>query len=232
MKQISKWINCLAIRSELQNRNIILRALDYNPEATVLDLGCADGEFTERAINIISTNKALGVEIVEDAVAMAIQRGIEVHRTDLNQILPFPEERFDVVIASHVIEHLYDTDMFIREVYRVLKKGGYLVMATPNLASWLSIIYLLLGKQPNIAEVSDQALVGTWSLRGKYVSRNGPAHRRLFTHGAIKGLLQYYGFSVEQLIGSGFLLLPTPLERFLCSIDRRHSTDIVIKARK
>ena len=49
--------------------------------------------------------------------------------------LPFPPEFFDRIYASHVIEHLKDPESFLREAYRVLKKGGFLEVWTPNFLS-------------------------------------------------------------------------------------------------
>jgi len=51
------------------------------------------------------------------------------------QLLPFRDETFDVVIASHVIEHLEHPELFVREARRVLKCGGVLKLRTPNFLS-------------------------------------------------------------------------------------------------
>ncbi len=221
-----------AERSELECRRVELSLLEKKPDAELLDLGCGDGEFTLQAAKKIGTKRIHGIEIVQADIDKARASGIDVHQCDLNGSLPFESEIFDVIIASHIIEHLCHTDTFIREVYRMLKVGGYLLIATPNLAAFINVLFLLLGKQPTIAEVSDVALVGTCSPRGKCVNRAGPAHRRLFTIGVLKELLEYYGFKVEKGIMSGFLPLPSPLARVACFIDKRHATNITVKARK
>jgi len=43
------------------------------------------------------------------------------------------KNRFDLVFAGELIEHLYDTDYFFEEANKVLKAGGYLIITTPNL---------------------------------------------------------------------------------------------------
>jgi len=47
-------------------------------------------------------------------------------------LLPFPNEAFDVVMSFDVFEHIPDSDGHLREVYRVLKPGGYYLLQTPN----------------------------------------------------------------------------------------------------
>ena len=230
--RIYRWLARQAEKSELECRRVELSLLEKNPKAKLLDVGCAEGQFTLRAADRIGTAGIHGIEIVEEDIAKAEANGINVCRGDLNQRLPFEDENFDIVLASHVIEHLANTDIFVKEIQRILKVGGYLVIATPNLAALLHILFLLFGKQPTIAEVSDEALVGTWSSRGNCVDRVGPAHRRIFTLGALKGLLEYYGFKVERAIGTGFFPLPNLLAKVMGSIDKRHATNIVIKARK
>ncbi|MCD6095136.1 MAG: class I SAM-dependent methyltransferase [Thermoprotei archaeon] len=49
------------------------------------------------------------------------------------QYLPFRDSCFDKVIASHVIEHLDDPIMFLKEVRRILKIGGRLTLILPQL---------------------------------------------------------------------------------------------------
>jgi len=51
------------------------------------------------------------------------------------QHLPFRSNAFSKIIAHHVLEHLRDPDMFLREAYRVLKKEGILSLRVPNVLS-------------------------------------------------------------------------------------------------
>jgi len=51
------------------------------------------------------------------------------------QMLPFRSNAFETIYASHVIEHLEDPEMFLRECHRVLRRGGRLFVYTPNFLS-------------------------------------------------------------------------------------------------
>ena len=46
---------------------------------------------------------------------------------DVDSGLPFEDGTFDVVTSYHLIEHVSDTDLLVKEIYRVLKPGGYTV---------------------------------------------------------------------------------------------------------
>lgn len=47
--------------------------------------------------------------------------------------LPFKNNTFDLILFNHVIEHISNYEKAVKEIYRVLKKNGYLYIATPNL---------------------------------------------------------------------------------------------------
>ena len=53
------------------------------------------------------------------------------------QDLPFNDNSFNVIIIKHIVEHLPDPQKAIREIGRVMEKGGTLILATPNLDSLL-----------------------------------------------------------------------------------------------
>jgi len=129
-----------------------------------------------------------------------------------------------VVWAEEVIEHIYDTDYFVREVYRVLKGSGVFILSTPNLASLINRFRLLFGLQPRYVQFSIE----------------GPGHIRYYTVGALKKQLMKHGFVVERIIGN-FLSFPDPfpkkpLRRYILSylgtIFPTFSENIIVKARK
>jgi len=64
--------------------------------------------------------------------------------------LPWPDNFFDFIIFSELMEHLIPADIpiIIREIKRVLKKNGWLIVTTPNIASLIKRVNLLRGKNP------------------------------------------------------------------------------------
>jgi 2-polyprenyl-3-methyl-5-hydroxy-6-metoxy-1,4-benzoquinol methylase len=59
--------------------------------------------------------------------------GVELVAADLNRRFPFDDGAFDAVVALEIIEHLENPNLFLRELRRVVKKGGRVVVSTPNI---------------------------------------------------------------------------------------------------
>lgn len=116
-------------------------ALSYVADRRVLDFGCGTGYGT--ALLAEQATTAIGVDLSPDAIACAKDHH-QRHNLDFRSIariederLPFNDGEFDTVVSFQVIEHLTDTDAYLREIARVLKPGGIFVVATPDRATRL-----------------------------------------------------------------------------------------------
>ena len=89
-----------------------------------------------------------------------ISSGPEVISHDLTQGIPFSSETFDVVYHSHVLEHFtaLQGDFFIKECFRVLKPGGILRIAVPDLETIVR----------NYLQFLEQGLLNQPGAREKY----------------------------------------------------------------
>ena len=194
--------------------------LEKTPNARLLDVGCGDGQKTRTFAAAIGTTRIAGVDIQK-----AIQATFDMVVADTDKGLPFPNAAFDVVTSYHVIEHVNNTDVFVAEIRRVLTKGGYALIGTPNLASGRVILELLANKQPNTAHISDYFI-----LRGdpgdEWKKSVGYLHRRLFTIEGLTRLLETYAFRTEISVGTGYGIWP--VSRLLRG---RYAADIIVKAR-
>lgn len=117
---------CLQViwdKAEKFNSDNILSLLEYNSDAVLLDCGCGDGEITLKVALIVGIKKIYGIEIVNHLIGKAKQKGILVKQADLNSKFPFDADSVDAIHANQVIEHLFDSDNFVSEVYRILKRG-------------------------------------------------------------------------------------------------------------
>lgn len=217
-----------------ENQSTILKLLEKNKKAIVLDLGCDDGAWTMAVSKKIGSKKIYGVEMVRSRSRIAKNHGIDVFEADLNSSLPFKDDFFDVVHANQVIEHLYNTDNFIEETHRILKPGGYAIISTENLSSWHNVFALSLGYQPfSMSNYSKKGNIGNpLALWKNKTSENSALiawqHNRLFSFYGLIDLAKKFGFKVEKVFTSGYY----PLWGKFSRIDKIHGHWITLKIRK
>jgi len=106
----------------------------------ILELGFGQGDFL---IEIIEKGgDAYGIDIAESAKHLLekkmhgrrLARKPKVRIETLTNKLPYATSSFDAVVALHVIEHIKDEPAMLREIMRVLKKGGTFLVAVPQVA--------------------------------------------------------------------------------------------------
>jgi SAM-dependent methyltransferase len=81
--------------------------------------------------HLAAYGKAQGVDIDEEAVGYCRERGLLDVRLGALEKLPFADASFDLVTALDVVEHLDDDLAALREIGRVLRPGGQLLMTVP-----------------------------------------------------------------------------------------------------
>ncbi|MBI5394061.1 MAG: class I SAM-dependent methyltransferase [Verrucomicrobia bacterium] len=141
------------------------------PGARLLDIGCGNGAFL--LLMRAAGWDVHGVEPDPKAAAAAAAAGLAVKEGFLVPGL-FPDDYFDAVTLSHVIEHLHDPVGTMRVVHRMMKPGGVLHIGTPNLASRG---HRLFGRD--------------------YFALDPPRHLVLFTPEALRRTLRLAGFDPE-----------------------------------
>jgi SAM-dependent methyltransferase len=76
--------------------------------------------------------RVVGIDFSTVALSKARQSGIEMVAVDVDEGLPFKANTFDYVWATDVLEHVFDPIHVVMEASRVLRNGGYLLLAVPN----------------------------------------------------------------------------------------------------
>ena len=147
---------------------------------------------------------------------------LRVGGVDLNDPLPFRSSSFDGVNLTEVIEHIEHQAQLIREIARVLKEGGVVVISTPNVLNVLSRLRFLF----------------TGFVRGRvrpvhYTRRPGQAPNIYLIHFyELYYLLFHYGFEIEELRKTRVKFAPVFFTPFLYPLMWLFSLEAVIHAEK
>jgi len=176
-----------------------------------LDIGCATG--TLLAYLKKRGWKEKGVEVCVPAAEYARDvRGVDVYIGTLQEA-GLEDSSFDIVHASHLIEHLNQPGEFLRRVHLLLKPGGRVLLTTPNCSGFQARLF-----------------GGAW--------RSAIAdHMFLFSKQTLSRLLEKNGFEIEKIKTWGGIaagIAPAPLKRLLDrSVKKAGWGDVmIIRARK
>lgn len=178
----------------------------------IYDLGASS---TNAISNDIKSKKTIKFDIMSDKQPDII--------VDLNEKIPMPSESADICIAGEVIEHLYYTNKFLKEVRRVLKKDGYLFLTTPNaccIKYRLLMLFGILGS--NLAKADEQNKDAD--------IRKGDGHVRDFNKKELSTLLIKNGFKIEKITSTGIRIKSAFIPNSI--IPKTFGDDIIIKAVK
>jgi SAM-dependent methyltransferase len=104
--------------------------------ANVVDIGCTGFDLVQRARWMGRSDL---IHSGVDYMPLSAPVGFDFRKVDLDrEAVPFPDDSFDLVVASHIIEHLRDPTKFCAELVRIAKPGGLVYIEAPSERSlWL-----------------------------------------------------------------------------------------------
>ena len=234
MNLLTKYLLSLWHDAASTNNKMLSSYVELTRKAKILDLGCGNGIIAkDQFAGKIDQPDIFGLEINPQDIRIARKNGLRVITGDVEKRFPFQDNDFDVVSANQLIEHLFDTDSFLQDIFRVLKPHGYLLLASENLASWHNIAALFVGWHPFSLHASDKSNIGNPFHLGSDEGISPLArHKKVFTLRSLLEAVRLHGFTVEQSFGAGYYPLPPFLAREFAKIDATHAAFIGLKARK
>lgn len=143
--------------------DICRRVTDRRPR--ILDVGCGTGA---NLLMLSQYGDAEGVDVSEDALAFCRERGLEKVKLGAGEELPYDDGTFDLVTALDVVEHMDDDLAGLREMRRVLRPGGRVLLFVPT--------FMFL-----------------WGLQDEVSN-----HRRRYRLSELRRVLEQAGFEIER----------------------------------
>jgi len=108
---------------------MVQKAAGKRLHGRILEDGCGVGSYLSRLAK--DTSLATGLEVEWERCREAQQLGGEV-LCGVGEFLPYPPNTFDLVLSHEVLEHVHDDRQSTKEIVRVLRPGGRLVLFVPN----------------------------------------------------------------------------------------------------
>lgn len=170
----------------------VIEGLNLKNGDKILDVGCGNGYYLS-LLNRLGLNIDLtGVDndelALKDAAKFIGDKEVKLILVDAAK-LPFSNNSFDKIVMSEVIEHVVDEETVLKEINRVLKKGGILTLTTCNIDYpffWDPISWIL------------QHLFGT-HIKSGFWAGIWNQHTRMYKKEKVESLLKQAGFKVESL---------------------------------
>ncbi len=166
-------------------------ALEFlSPNRSVmLDVGAGGAQDRQRSFRGLA-GKVVGIDI-DDAVLA--NPGLDEAQVFDGVHIPFPDRSFDVVVSDWTFEHVSAPGPLLQEIARVLKEGGLLVVRTPNLWHYVSLIARVTPYW--FHKLSCRCFLGP----GQQPRHTFATFYRLNTGGRIKSALSQAGFAQVEL---------------------------------
>lgn len=108
----------------------LIRSLHIQTTADILEIGCSGGPL-QQILRAEGYTHLTGIDISATAIALAQKRGLPNVSVMDGAQLAFPDNSFDLLLASDVLEHIADEQQAAREWCRVLRPGGRMIVFVP-----------------------------------------------------------------------------------------------------
>lgn len=154
--------------------------IPLNDNIIIVDFGCGNGKILGEIKKINSKAKLVGFDVSETALKEAKKNLLEVEFNKITdgEKLSLGDKVVDFIFSSEVIEHIYDTENAFKELARILKPGGKILLTTPYHGFIKNLLIILFAFNKHFNPVG--------------------AHIRFFTKKTLFNLFKKYGFEMEK----------------------------------
>jgi 2-polyprenyl-3-methyl-5-hydroxy-6-metoxy-1,4-benzoquinol methylase len=226
------WVDAAEARRRIAGQRLpdrMLRTIALAEGQSLVDIGCYSGEFVAELLRRDPSRDVAGLDYDEEGLKLARLMHPELadrYRRSSVYDLDLPDESVDCVTFQEVIEHLEGPAVAVKEINRVLRPGGVLVVTTPN--AYALSHFLAFGRSELVTRVrrqrpalADAVFYDAWEWN---------RHIYCWTPSTLLTLLQVNGFAYDS---HTYAADPrTTLGRLLWRTLPFLGTEIVLRVRK
>lgn len=176
-----------------QRARFIFNAIEIHKPKKILDAGCGRGFYSHAASFFPFVQEVQGFDVNKSYIRIAkshcTDKRIHIQKANIYK-LPYPNDYFDMIIFSEVLEHLPHEEYALNELSRVLKKEGFIALTVPNVKFpflWDPLNWTLMRIFHTHVPKDIWWLAGMWA-----------DHNRLYSFVQLKKLLIKSSFTVVQ----------------------------------
>ena len=150
MEEVYHSDNRLVRYVHWQRLDTIIASIPTTTNLKILDAGCGEGHLLEKLNAKNNSHRYYGIDFADISIEESKKRcpSAEIKKMSLAQI-DYEADFFDVVTCTEVLEHVKEYEIVLKELKRVVKKEGYLIITFPNEVLW-TLSRFLLGRKPII----------------------------------------------------------------------------------
>ncbi len=175
--------------------NVVARVAEGPAVQRILDAGCGNGWLASR---YRGPHMVVGIDLADANLRRIRDLGIHPVKYNLDRPLPFADGAFDTVVCSEILEHIFSPDQLLREIMRVLKPGGRVILTVPNLHCLRNRVDVLLGKFTPFVEFR------VYEDLSDELSHVGVQHIHHYTITGMRSILATLGFERMRWVGQSF----------------------------
>jgi SAM-dependent methyltransferase len=168
----------------------VLKCMEELPKGLVLDAPSGQGALSEDLEKI--GFKVVSGDIERENILYRNSRCVQL---DLNHFLPFKQAAFDYLVCTEGIEHIENPQHLIREFSRLVERGGFLILTTPNVMTIKSRLRFLFYSYLDYFK-----FFGPLPPEARYrIEEHEHQHVNPLFYAEMKFILEKYGFKIERV---------------------------------
>lgn len=206
------WLNYLSMQEERYYDTFLF--IQNTPKNTeILEVGCIPCQF-HTLLKCFGYN-IQGIDIAPERLKLFIEKyRLNIQKVDIeNERFPFNDDSFGLILFNEVIEHLrLNPFNALKEIHRVLRRGGSLLLSTPNITYVHRLNFFLSCRsyQGNPIKIFEKV---------KNLGHIG--HYRIYTFLELNEMLTYVGFKVNSVFYKGKPNIQNLRDRIILSLAPR-----------